>query len=59
MIDIDLTILPTEVIIKKVSDKTLFMSSISKRLSMFISSGLELLSVCPIYFLEQSGHVKW
>lgn len=59
MIDIDITILPTEAIIKKVSGKTLFMPSISKRLNMFIRSGLELLSICPIYFLEQSGHIKW
>jgi hypothetical protein len=58
MIGIDVTIYPTEVIIKKVSGKTLFMSSISKRLSVFIRSGLEFISVCPIYFLEQSGHVK-
>jgi len=58
MIGIGLTVLRTEVTIKKVSGKTLFMSSISKRLSMFIRSGLELISVCPIYFLEQSGRVK-
>ena len=59
MIDVDLTILPTEAIIKNVSGKTLSMPSISKSLSMFIRLGLELLSICPIYFLEQSGHVKW
>jgi len=58
MSGIDLTVLPTEVIIEKVSGKTSFMSSISKRLGMFIRSGLELRSVCPTYFLEQSGHVK-